>query len=248
MDNTEYLKQKQERFKNLGIPMPIEKPNFDQPLVNVKDPKMLQRINEIKNGGKKNEFNELLSIGEKNGFQAIPEPKKKINNKPTSDTKAPALESFSPKSSGGELDMYEKLFSAETPSIPVQNNKPGQRIQEERNIDDNGSNFLNNFRQKLQSKAMSNGVQVQPVSNSSFGFKNENENKSIDFNEIENKIYEISTEVSKKIAEETVKQVLDRYLLKKQNLQENTYQKVKDDIIKIGDKYFKITPVKVKTK
>ena len=250
MESNESIKQKQERFKALGIPIPIEKPAFDQPITNVKDPKMLQRIQEIKNGAKKGEFNELLSVGDKKGFQPLPEPKKKNNKQPSSETKAPALESFSPvKSSGGDLDIYEKLFSGESASAPAPRGGSGQRINEDINTDSTGSDFLSNFRQKLQAKAMSNGVSTQPSSNSSgFGFKTQYETPQISSDEIESKIYEISSQVAKKIAEETIKEVLDQYLSKKTKLNENTFQRVKEDVIKIGDKYYKLTPVTIKQK
>lgn len=258
MDNNQLIKQKQERFKALGIPMPIEKPAFDQPVMNVKDPNMLKRIQEIKNGAKKNEFNEILSVGDKKGFKPLPEPKKKNNQIISSGTKSqnensigittPALESFSPvsPSSGGDLSFYDKLFSGEAVSTSNKSNMvgTGARIQEEVNYDTNGSDFLNNFRQKLQAKAASAGVTTK---NSGFGVKTTYEQPVVNLNEIENKIYEISSEVSKKIAQETIKQVLDQYLSKKTNLQENTYQRIKDDIIKIEGKYYKLTPVKIKS-
>lgn len=244
MEQNNLLKQKQERFKALGIPIPMEKPAFDQPVVNVKDPNMLKRIQEIKNGAKKNEFNEILSVGDKKGFQPIPEPKRKNNNSViNSASKAPALESFSPSNSsiGGDLSIYDKLFSGESVAAPSKSSGP--RLQEEVNYDTTGTDFLNNFRQKLQAKAASVGV---PTQTSGFGLKSQYEQPSVNLNEIENKIYQISSEVSKKIAQETIKQVLDEYLSKKTNLQENTYQKIKDDIIKIDGKYYKLMPVKVK--
>ena len=54
--------------------------------------------------------------------------------------------------------------------------------------------------------------------------------------------------ICKKIAEETIKEVLDQYLSKKTKLNENTFQRVKEDVIKIGDKYYKLTPVTIKQK
>lgn len=248
MDNNDIMKQKQERFKALGIPMPMEKPAFDSPVVNVKDPKMLQRIQEIKSGAKKTEFKEILTVGDNKGFKPLPEPKKNNGTvkSANSNVKSPALENFSPvKSSGGELDMYEKLFSGDvsTPSFPKSTG--GQRLQEEVNTDMNGSDFLNNFRQKLQAKATTN-TSTKPSSN--YGFKTQYQQPQVDLNEIEDKIYQISSEVAKKIAQETIKEVLDQYLSKKTNLNENTFTKVKEDIIKIGSKYYKLTPVTIKSK
>lgn len=249
------LKQKQERFKNLGIPIPIEKPNFDQPVVNVKDPQMLKRIQEIKNGAKKGEFNELLSAGNKNAFQAIPENKKRPNNKISeSNSSKPKIENSNISNGvSTELDIMDKLFSGEVSTPPISRNGNSTRLNEEINTDSNGSEFLNNFRQKLQAKAMSNST-ANNQQNSTFGFKNQNESSILDINKIENKIYEISSKVAKQISEETIKEILDRYLSKKGNIQENTIQKntfektLKDDIIKIGDRYFKLTPVKIKSK
>jgi hypothetical protein len=246
MDKDDIIKQRQDRFKSLGIPVPIEKPNLDQPITNVKDPKMLQRIQEIKNGAKKGEFNELLSVGEKKGFKPLPEPKKRMANKSeNTDVKAPALENFSPISNSNEMDMYEKLFSADVPTPTYNRGSNGPRLQEEVQYDNNGTDFLNDFRQKLQARAITNS---SSNSNSSFGIKTQYEQPKIDLQEIESKIYQISSEVAKKIAQETIDQVLNQYLSKKTNLSENTFKKVKDDIIKIGDKYYKITPVTLKTK
>ena len=48
-----------------------------------------------------------------------------------------------------------------------------------------------------------------------------------------------------------IKTVLDEYLSKRTNLNEgakNTYKKVKDDIVLIEGKYYKLVPVKVKSK
>lgn len=245
----EILKQKQERFKALGIPMPMEKPNLDQPIVNVKDPKMLQRIQEIKNGAKKQEFNEILTVGDNKGFKPLPEPKKKSNpNIKNQNVSAPTLENFAPSKESNELDIYDKLFSADPSVAPTLFKTPsqytGQRIvQEDVSFDSTGSDFLSNFRQKLQAKAMSNG---NSLNSSGFGFTNPKPNDNI--HEIEEKIYKISSEVAKKISEETIKNVLDEYLSKKKNLQENTFVKVKDDIIKIDNKYYKLTPVTIKKK
>jgi len=246
MDKDDIIKQRQDRFKHLGIPTPIEKPAFDQPVVNVKDPKMLQRINEIKNGAKKGEFNEILTVGDKKGFKPLPEPKKRTPNKSeNSDGKAPALANFTPISNNKEMDVYDKLFSADAPSSTYSRNSSGSRLQEEVETDNNGTDFLNNFRQKLQSRVASTS---NPVTNSGFGIKTQYEQPKIDLQEIESKIYQISSEVAKKIAQETIDQVLNQYLSKKTNLSENTFKKVKDDIIKIGDKYYKITPVTLKSK
>ena len=244
------LKQKQERFRSLGIPIPMEKQNLDQAVVNVKDPNMLKRIQEIKNGAKKGEFNELLSAGNKNAFQAIPENKKRSNNKLSeANNSKPRLENnLSQSPVSNDLDMMDKLFSGEVSTPPISRNGINSRLNEEINTDTNGSDFLNNFKQKLQAKALSNTSAPNPL-NSSFGFKNKIENPEFDISQIENKIYEISSKVAKQISEETIKEVLDRYLSKKGNLQENTFQKTpKEDIIKIGDKYFKLTPVKIKSK
>jgi hypothetical protein len=245
MENSDIKKQKEERFRAMGIPIPMEKSQFEQPVVNVKDPKMLARIQEIKNGSKKGEFNELLSAGNEKAFKPLPEPKRKNNKQPSAESKAPALESFAPKSAGGDLDIYEKLFSGESTSVPASRSGSGQRIQEEVNNDVNGTDFLNNFRQKLQAKAAANGI---PATSSGFGIKTQMEQPSINLQEIESKIYQISSEVAKKIAQETIKEVLDQYLSKKTNLNENTFQKVKEDVIKIGDKYYKLTPVTIKQK
>ena len=34
MEKDDIIKQRQDRFKSLGIPVPIEKPAFDQPVTN----------------------------------------------------------------------------------------------------------------------------------------------------------------------------------------------------------------------
>lgn len=247
------LKQKQERFKAMGIPMPMEKTAFEQPVTNVKDPNMLKRIQEIKNGAKKGEFNAILSSGEKNSFNPLPVPKQKSQPNIKKESKAPEVQSFQPSTLGSELDMYERMFSGELGATPVAtpaslpNPSIGSRISESMVPDSTGTDFLNEFRNRLHSKISTSGT-IQKQNN--FGFKNQNNNPS-DLNEIESKIESISASVAKKVALETIKTVLGEYLSEKKGLNENaqnTFQRVKDDIIKIDGKYFKIMPVKIKNK
>lgn len=251
MEN-DIIKQKQERFKSLGIPIPMDKSAFEQPVVNVKDPKMLERINQIKNGAKKGEFNAILSTGEKNGFKPIPEPKKRHNQPITQESRAPKIESFNPLPKNREAELLEKMFSGESDGdrlaqVPKANS--GERITESFNQDSTGSDFLRDFRSRIQSKVNTTGI---TPNNQGYGFKESAANsQNFNIQELENKIQSISSDIAKKVALDTVKTVLGEYLSKKTELNENagnTFQKVKDDIVKIEGKYYKLVPVKVKSK
>lgn len=251
MEN-DIIKQKQERFRAMGIPIPMEKPAFEQPVVNVKDPKMLDRINQIKNGAKKGEINTLLTAGEKNAFKPIPEPKKRNQQSITQENRAPQIENFNPAPKNREAELLEKMFSGESDvdrSGQMQTRNPGERITESVNHDLTGTDFLRDFRSRMQSKVNSTGVSPN---NKGFGFKESNSNaQAFNIEEIESKIESISSDVAKKVALDTIKTVLGEYLSKKTGLNENagnTFQKVKDDIVKIEGKYYKLVPVKVKSK
>jgi hypothetical protein len=251
MEN-DIIKQKQERFKSMGIPIPMDKSAFEQPIVNVKDPKMLDRINQIKNGAKKGEFNTLLTAGEKNSFKPIPESKKRNQQPSIQEGKSQQTQGLSPVPRSQEADMLEKMFSGESDldrSFKSPSNNNGQRIAESVNYDLNGTDFLKDFRSRMQSK-VSSTPSIQ--SNRSFGFKESSPNdEKIDLSELENKIQSLSADVAKKVALDTIKTVLGEYLSKKTDLNENsenTFKKVKDDIVKIEGKYYKLVPVKLKSK
>lgn len=255
MENKDPQQAKLERFRSMGIPVPMEKPAFEQPVVNVRDPKMLQRIQEIRSGAKKGEFNTILSTGDKNaGFKPLPEPK--IKGKPKSGeltTKAPQLESFAPATSASELALAASLFDDAPSAAPVAPSQRGvgSRIMESTNNDSNGSDFLSDLRSRIQSKASTGGFQT-PAQTSGFGFREQAPKiQAESMSGLETIVQSIATDVAKKVASETIKTVLDEYLSKRTNLNEgvqNTYKKVKDDIVLIEGKYYKLVPVKVKSK
>lgn len=255
MENKDPQQAKLEKFKALGIPIPMDKSGLEQPVVNVKDPKMLQRIQEIRSGAKKSEFNTILSTGDKNpAFKPLPEPKVKNNPKTGQQTmKAPQLESFAPANSADEIALAASLFD-ESPSAPaarpIQRGQ-GSRIMESSNNDSMGSDFLSDLRSRIQSKASSSGFQTAQQS-TGFGFREQEPTmQSEGVNGLQTMVQTLATEVAKKVAADTIKTVLDEYLSKRTNLNEgvkNTYKKVKDDIVLIEGKYYKLVPVKVKSK
>lgn len=253
MENNNPQKAKIEKFKAMGIPIPMEKPAFEQPVVNVKDPKMLQRIQEIRSGAKKGEFNTILSTGDKNpAFKPLPEPKTKGNQKSGQQTaKAPQLESFAPAKTSSELSFAASLFDdiTSTPTAPAPRGQ-GSRIMESTATNDStGSDFLSDIRSRIQAKASSGGFQM-PTQTSGFGFREEASQVQSE-GAIQSMVQSIASEVAKKVAAETIKTVLDEYLSKRTSLNEgtkNTYKKVKDDIVLIEGKYYKLVPVKVKSK
>lgn len=254
MENKDPQKAKLDRFKAMGIPVPMEKPAFDHPVVNVKDPKMLQRIQEIRSGAKKGEFNTILSTGDKNpAFKPLPEPKAKGNQKSGQQTtKAPQLESFAPAKTSSELSLAASLFDdiPSTPmAIPAQRGQGSRITESAANTDSTGSDFLSDIRSRIQAKASSGGFQM-PAQTSGFGFREETPQMQNE-GAIQSMVQSIASEVAKKVAAETIKTVLDEYLSKRTNLNEgakNTYKKVKDDIVLIEGKYYKLVPVKVKSK
>lgn len=250
MENTDAQKIKLQKFKAMGIPVPMDKSGLEQPVVNVKDPKMLQRIQEIRSGAKKGEFKEILSNGKNNqAFQPLPEPKQKKNpNSQTNESALPPMQNFSPMGKSSELDLAASLFD-DTPSYsaPVQRGQ-GQRIMESEAPEPPSSDVLNNFRARMQAKATTAGFSQA----GGFGFQDQGEQAyNNNQNALTSMVESVATEVAKKVAAQTIKSVLDEYLSKKGNLNEgvqNTYKKVKDDIVLIEGKYYKLVPVKLKGK
>jgi hypothetical protein len=253
MENNDPQKAKIEKFRAMGIPIPMEKPAFEQPILNVKDPKMLQRIQEIRSGAKKEEINTILTTGDKNpAFKPLPEPKAKGNLKSGQQTvKAPQLESFAPANTSSELSLAATLFDdiPSAPAAPAQRGQGSRMMESTRTNDSMGSDFLSDIRSRIQAKASSGGFQM-PSQTSGFGFR-EDVPQMQNEGAMQSMVQSIASEVAKKVAAETIKTVLDEYLSKRTNLNEgakNTYKKVKDDIVLIEGKYYKLVPVKVKSK
>ncbi len=258
------LDTRKKRFGNMNIPTPVAPVNPGT-VVNVKDPKMLSRLQEIKNGKLKQEFRAFDNKGSNAiiPHQDVPvstnkkQPGKQNLNSNPNKVSPPPLAEFSAQSDPS-LDAVKNLFS-DSPSSSAY----GQPTQ----FEDGGSSFskefTNKFRNRLQEKTQqihqnqqqyneeyNPGYQV-PVLQSGMIVLNEEDLKK--------KIIEVAKPLAKQVATEVIKQVLNEYLKKPSNSSQpvkNTVNEsssksnvVKTEIlsdgkVKINGKIYKISPDK----
>ena len=239
------------KFKDMGIPSPMT-PIDPALLKNANaDPDKLRKLDEIRNGLKKNEFRAFIDKSTPTKqFEEVPVPKAKKNpNAPKSQT--PEIKSFSPdSSSSSEASLLERAMYGETSNPYTENRKsdssnqaysPVPRImQEEANDDPNGSRFLSEFKSRMRSSAS-----AKPFVKTSQSSQNIQNGFVISEEELEERIVSISTQVSKdmikKVMTESIKSgsgiILETDKVKKAEI-------VGNGIIRLGGKLYKLTPVK----
>ncbi len=206
------IESKKQRFAKMNIPTPVA-PVIPQKSVNVKDPKMLNRIREIQGGKLKQEFRafENKSQNTNAGHVDLPLPAKKQQpgrqqQNAATKKEIPKLEEFSAKPDPF-LDGIKDLFSDKPSSSNY--GRPSQ-------IDDGGSSFTNQFRNKLHNR-LNEKVQTQgqlqnedyvshqvPALQSGMIVLNEEDLKK--------KIISIARPIAKQVATEIIKQVLNEYM------------------------------------
>jgi len=248
--------QRKRRLQEMGLPMPIDKPAMSQ-VVNVKDPNMLKRIQQIKNGNLKKDFNlEVFDKGGNNapGFQGVPEPPKNNNKKPILTEKGQPqnkihvpLEEFTAERDP-KLDQLENLFGSG--SAPAQS-RGNLKLQSEDG--DLGRGFTQNFRNKLNERLSEKEMEAQ--SQHGQGYSQQLQSGMIVLNEedLKKKIISISKQVARQVATEVIKEVLSEYAKKttkpviaqpKKPVVESSNNKMEllgDGRVKINGKIFRLT-------
>ncbi len=236
MEENNLLEERKRRLQQMGVPEPVAPVNPGN-VVNVKDPKMLQRIQQIRSGGLKEEFKQFDKQGKKEGFvpMDVPKPnaKKGINQPKPEGKPAPRLESFDPNPSS-ELSSVEKMFD-DTSTSSYYNQTPyqGDPASEGRDFIQNFRNKLHNNLQQKQQQVMGEGTHQQnynptaqqPIYNNQVPLQS----GLIVLNEEDLKKKIIA--IAKQVAGEIIKQVLNEYVT---NLKENKQKSEKAQVLPGG--------------
>lgn len=251
------LEQRKQRLQSMGLPVPVT-PIVPSGVVNVKDPNMLKRIQEIRSGNLRQEFKSFENKGKGNqDFQEVPVPKQK--QKPgTPNPNQPKihvpLEEFS-AAKDPNIDALDRMFNFDGGGRPQTASGLKQQFESQNQVDDGGRGFTNDFRSRMQ-RRLQEKEQQQMLENSSYSFTQQPmpqiQSGMIILNEedLKKKIIEIAKPIAKQVATEVIKEVLNEYA-KKTNTKSVVTEKANpnkfegellpDGKIKIGNKIFKLS-------
>lgn len=261
------LEQRRQRLQSMGLPMPVT-PIVPSGVSNVKDPKMLEKIQQIRNGNLRQEFKSFENKANGKPDFEIPVPKPKTNPRQAQEGNKPKihvpLEEFT-AARDPKIDELDRMFDYDGGSR-AGGGKPqtANKLREEFNSqpDDGGRSFSNEFRSKFNAnlqKKQNEQAQFQQE----YSYSQQNvmpiQSGMIILNEedLKKKIIEIARPLAKQVATEVIKQVLSEYAKKstteKPVINEKTNpapakssNKFEGEIlpggkIKIGGQIFKIT-------
>lgn len=247
--NEERLK----KFREMGIPQPMAPVDPSMLKGPVKNTEFAAKLAAIKNGAIKEEIGTFIDKeGATKAFVGLETPSKRLGTPPktnvTETIKAPSV-------SGPSFDIYEKaLYGDNTPSSASYEraSAPTRGYSSDIESTGDGSDFLAGIRARLAEKAAKAGQNPgQKVLNENRQASNNvpQGQKLINESELNEAITLISTDVCKKL----IKQFMGEFLtsqpeLIKENEKIKKAEIVKEDIIKMEGRYFKIVPVTVRKK
>lgn len=224
----EQIRQLREnRFKNMGLPSGVGTIVDSNPVVsNGSKSKIFQKLQDIKRGAKKNQYKQFVQTMDKSsasGYQ-IPE----SSQKPKQIVKERSKNAIEPQvfnaPRNAEAESLERMFTD--------------------GISSRGAVFKNTSEEFVSEGY---GPVFDPVSQISSKANNamqtpQLQQNNIDFESLKEMMFKIAQEVSK----ETMKSVISEFIEK--NKKRNTYEVYNKDknVIKINEKLYKLTPVKIK--
>jgi len=242
------LDQRKKRLQEMGLPVPMT-PMVPSTIVNVKDPNMLKRIQEIRSGKLKQEFQSFdKNSPKKAGFEEIPVPKPKnnsrqgINEQNNLKIHVP-LEEFT-AARDPNIDALEGMFESNN-STSLTTSNYGQPT----SIDDGGKGFLDNFRQKLNNNLQNKQSQIVEQSYSQQSVIPQLQSGMIVLNEedLKKKIIAIAKPIAKQVAIEVIKEVLTEYAKKTskpiiaETQKKNNVELLKGNKVKINGTIFNLS-------
>lgn len=246
--------KRMEKFRAMGIPLPMAPVDPATVQIPVKNTEFAKKLMEIRNGAKKEELTTFIEKEKtQNGFAPLPLPAKK-NTADKKQSKTLTETIAKPTVSGPSFDMYEKMLYGEgAPSINAQSHPIQERnYSSDMNSDNSGTEFITDIRSKLAAK-FTKPTQVQ---HNGSVIINENQNKSqgqvipsgyklINENELKETITTISSHLIKKFMSEFL---TSEPGLIKENSKIKKAEVIRENIVKIEGKLFKLTPVTIKKK
>jgi hypothetical protein len=236
------------RFRDMGIPQPMAPVDPSSVQGPVRNTAFAAKLAALKGGALKEEITTFVDKQEANkGFVPLEVPSKNKGILKEQKPGAPVEKLKTLPTSGPSFDVYEKaLYGDNTPSSSSfeKASVPGRNYSSDMlNEGETGNEFLSSIKARLQEKAAraANGQ-----TNTQIQIPNQ---KPINDNQLIETVTQISTDVCKQL----IKKFMSEFLtsepgLIKENEKIKKAEIVKEDIIKMDGKYFKITPVSVKKK
>ena len=241
------------KFKEMGIPMPMSPVDPATVQMPVKNTEFAKKLAAIKNGGIKETVDVFLEKEKgHNGFIPLETPAKRNIPGKTPEKKV-ATETIAKHAvSGPSFDIYEKALLGE--SMPSTREAPSSKrgyVSDFEPDNNNGGDFIRDMKAKLAEKFTSSGQ------NSGQVLLSENNNRQqqtqnipdgyrlINEAELKDTITIVSTQLIKKFMSEFL---TSEPGLIKENDKIKKAEIVRDDIIKMEGKFFKLTPVTIKKK
>lgn len=254
------LREREEKYKAMGLPIPVlsmsqkEQMANSMPKIATGNPDKMAKLQAIMNGGKKNLFQDIIKQAEPAGkFTPLPvaKPKGQKNNqqKPTTNIALNEIKvSRNPEADMFERDLYGDVStSSRTSYVQPASGRVDRRGSLEDGYDantDSGLEFANKIKSKLLEQAPGKSQKTQQ------------NNAVVNSEELDTRIYNIASQVAKSISTEMIKKVLNEYASNSVNsknvINEGKNEKkakfLKEDVVEIDGKFFKLTPVTVKKK
>lgn len=264
----EQLKEiRKQKLQQLGYPIPLDKPAFMPQVTNVKDPKMLSKIEQIRQGKHRQEFAQFRSqTGEapkhNPNQRQIPPPQQlpggpagNIPSQPGKVAPPPLLEFTAGRSQ--ELEFLERdLATTPTTSSYV----PGMPA----TVEDGGKGFVDNIRQKFHSNMQQKRMQEQTVFEQPYTQPVYTQQPVmqqipalqsgmmlINEEDLKKKIINISKQVAKQISEQMIRAVLTEWTKTNKNpiVENDRIKKAEilgNNLVKIDGKTFRLEQVATK--
>lgn len=232
-------KDMMERFREMGIPQPV------QPVKNVQrstsNPEMASKMEQIRNGGLRGQYAKFI---EKETATKAPAtlPVPKVGKKPNAGSSTPPPAQLSKPSTGSnpQAQMLENMMfgnSSEPSTNTVQSNK---------SIEDFGPSHVDTRTRLKQRLAQKQNLQTETQQQ---GFSQEKSTAQNYDDSLESKITEIATVVAQNVSKSMIKKVLLEYAKNGKDIimESKTVKKaeiVGRNQVKIGGKVYKLTPIK----
>jgi hypothetical protein len=237
------------KFKEMGIPAPMAPVDPSTVQSRVKNTEFAKKLAAIKNGTKKEELNTFIEKEKaKNGFAPLELPAKR--NIPGRTPQKEINETIAkPATSGPSFDAYEKALFGESSPSPEVNVSSKRGYVSDVESDSNGSDFISDMKARLAEK-YTNAPKGQVILSENKSKQQQQQSVPEGYKLInENELKETITAVSSQL----IKKFMSEFLTSQPNLiKENDKIKkaeiIKDDIIKMEGRFFKLTPVIMKKK
>lgn len=249
--------ERMKKFRDMGIPMPMAPVDPSLNVGSVKNTEFAKKLAAIKNGTKKEELNTFIEKEKAQaGFMPLELPAKKSHNTKSQSQlvnegiKKPAI-------SGPSFDAYEKALYGESSVVDFhETNNPtvtSRNYSSDIVTESTGSDFIHDIRNRLAEKftkaanpvQKNNSVNGQVILNENNSHNIPNGYKLINETELKETITSISSQLIKKFMTEFLTSEPN---LIKESEKIKKAEIVKEDIVKIDGKFFKLTPVTLKKK